>query len=213
LGKPVLAYDRPSGALADPVILRDDEVILGRQDPVAEAAAGSYVAVEHDDVSCPHVALVRKAGRWFALDLDSTNGTFVGAERVRWYRRVRHGDTIRLGSNAHVTFLYDVSHATTLTGESPTVTLADLTPRERVVLRLLVAPLLLDANAEPTTNNEICYELGRSLETVRTQLKSLYVKLEIPVGPSDKERRKRLATVGMALGVSKFTPSGDDTRP
>jgi pSer/pThr/pTyr-binding forkhead associated (FHA) protein len=50
-----------------------------------------------DTVSRHHARLELRDGRWFLVDLDSSNGTLVNGRRVR-DAEVRAGDEIRLGA-------------------------------------------------------------------------------------------------------------------
>lgn len=50
-----------------------------------------------DTVSRHHARLELRVGRWFLVDLDSSNGTVVNGRRVR-DAEVRAGDEIRLGA-------------------------------------------------------------------------------------------------------------------
>jgi pSer/pThr/pTyr-binding forkhead associated (FHA) protein len=50
-----------------------------------------------DTVSRHHARLELRDGRWFLIDLDSSNGTSVNGRRVR-DAEVRPGDRIRLGA-------------------------------------------------------------------------------------------------------------------
>jgi pSer/pThr/pTyr-binding forkhead associated (FHA) protein len=50
-----------------------------------------------DTVSRHHARLELRDGRWFLVDLDSSNGTLVNGRRVHDVE-VRPGDRIRLGA-------------------------------------------------------------------------------------------------------------------
>ena len=76
--------------LADPALLRAAELTLGR-------APDCALVFSDDTVSRHHARLELRDGRWFLVDLDSSNGTLVNGRRVR-DSEVRAGDEIRLGA-------------------------------------------------------------------------------------------------------------------
>ena len=75
---------------ADPAFLQAAEVTLGRSPDCALVFAD-------DTVSRHHARLELRDGRWFLVDLDSSNGTLVNGRRVR-DSEVRAGDEIQLGA-------------------------------------------------------------------------------------------------------------------
>jgi hypothetical protein len=81
---------RRRGWLAEPGLLQAAELTLGRS-PDCELVFGD------DTVSRRHARLELRDGRWFLIDLDSSNGTLVNGRRVR-DAEVRPGDRIRLGA-------------------------------------------------------------------------------------------------------------------
>jgi two-component system, cell cycle response regulator len=74
--------------------LTRDETVLGRDDT-------ADLAIDDPGVSRRHARIVReKAGDFVIEDLDSTNGTYVGADAIAGTRRpLRPGDQIQLGPN------------------------------------------------------------------------------------------------------------------
>jgi hypothetical protein len=76
--------------LADPGVLHAAELMLGRS-PDCE------LVFCDDTVSRHHARLELRDGRWFLVDLGSSNGTLVNGRRVR-DAEVRPGDRIRLGA-------------------------------------------------------------------------------------------------------------------
>ena len=83
---------RPAGITwpADPALLQAAELTLGR-------APDCALVFADDTVSRHHARLELRDGRWFLVDLDSSNGTLVNGRRVR-DSEVRAGDEIRLGA-------------------------------------------------------------------------------------------------------------------
>jgi pSer/pThr/pTyr-binding forkhead associated (FHA) protein len=76
--------------LADPALLEAARLTLGR-------APDCGLVFGDDTVSRHHARLELRDGRWFLVDLDSSNGTLVNGRRVR-DTEVRAGDEIRLGA-------------------------------------------------------------------------------------------------------------------
>jgi diguanylate cyclase (GGDEF)-like protein len=72
------------------VELRGPEVVIGRGDRVG-------LRVTDPGVSWRHARVFKSGGHYYIEDLRSTNGTFVGAERVVEPRRLEDGDHIGLG--------------------------------------------------------------------------------------------------------------------
>ncbi len=73
------------------------ELVFGRD----EAASGKLL---DDGLSRRHARVFRKDGVTFVEDLGSTNGTFVGEERISAARQLADGDRIGLGRNVVVKF-------------------------------------------------------------------------------------------------------------
>jgi hypothetical protein len=101
-----LAYvgcvDTPRQDLARWVWIGDAETIrLGRGAAFGTQREGAelQVAVADRRLSKNHAVLVREADGFAIRDEGSTNGTFVGPQRVTEPRRLRKGDTIETGSS------------------------------------------------------------------------------------------------------------------
>ncbi len=54
------------------------------------------VAIDDPSVSGQHFKIVPKDGEFYILDLDSTNGTYVNGERIK-FRKLKSGDTVMAG--------------------------------------------------------------------------------------------------------------------
>ena len=84
-------------------IVEDEGFYIGR-DP-----ALSKVVVNDTRISKRHVRIVPRNGKVFAIDQNSTNGTFLGkpgGQRITEVQ-LKRGDTIVLADNA-ATFLYQI---------------------------------------------------------------------------------------------------------
>lgn len=68
----------------------DEEITLGR-------AAGCQVPLEDAYASQVHARVFQRDGNWFVEDLGSTNGTFMGRDKLTSPRPVDIGSTLRIG--------------------------------------------------------------------------------------------------------------------
>ncbi|MCK6535003.1 MAG: diguanylate cyclase [Polyangiaceae bacterium] len=74
-----------------------DELVFGREEP----AVGRIV---DDGLSRRHARVIARGGSTYIEDLGSTNGTFVGEQRLTGPRKLDDGDRIALGQNVVVKF-------------------------------------------------------------------------------------------------------------
>jgi hypothetical protein len=70
--------------------LREAGTIIGRNPECA-------LVLDDDFASGRHARIFHRDGAWFVEDLGSTNGTFVGTERLTGPVRVEAGSTLRIG--------------------------------------------------------------------------------------------------------------------
>jgi len=77
--------------------LQKDEVYIGRD-------VNNDVVVNDAEVSRKHARLVMRTGGYALEDLGSTNGTFVGGQRLVGAHQLRPGETIMLGENVSLVF-------------------------------------------------------------------------------------------------------------
>ncbi|HET7397046.1 MAG TPA: FHA domain-containing protein [Intrasporangium sp.] len=79
------------GALAGTSLpLRASGVLIGRNPECA-------LVVDDDYASGRHCRIYAEDGQWFVEDLGSTNGTFLGREKLTAPRPVQVGSTLRIG--------------------------------------------------------------------------------------------------------------------
>ncbi|HEY0371418.1 MAG TPA: FHA domain-containing protein, partial [Thermoanaerobaculia bacterium] len=81
-------------------IVEDDGFYIGRDPALAK------VVVPDTRVSKRHLRIVPRDGKVWAVDQNSTNGTFLGGQKITEVQ-LKRGDTLILGDNA-VTFVYQV---------------------------------------------------------------------------------------------------------
>jgi pSer/pThr/pTyr-binding forkhead associated (FHA) protein len=70
--------------------LREAGTVIGRNPECA-------LVLDDDFASGRHARIFSRDGAWFVEDLGSTNGTFLGAERLTGPVRVEAGTTMRIG--------------------------------------------------------------------------------------------------------------------
>ncbi|HEX6095167.1 MAG TPA: FHA domain-containing protein [Thermoanaerobaculia bacterium] len=81
-------------------IIEDDGFYIGRDPALAK------VVVPDTRVSKRHLRIVPRDGKVWAVDQNSTNGTFLGGQKISEVQ-LKRGDTLILGDNA-ATFVYQV---------------------------------------------------------------------------------------------------------
>ena len=70
--------------------LREAGTVIGRNPECA-------LVLDDDFASGRHARIFHRDGAWFVEDLGSTNGTYLGAERLTNPTRVEAGSTLRIG--------------------------------------------------------------------------------------------------------------------
>ncbi len=128
-----LSSDRPSApkqaclvivsgsAAGRRIALEQDEMVIGRGDECA-------IRVDDDSVSRRHAVVTRVLNRWIVLDLESTNGTFLGDARVE-RAELKGGALLKVGKVAlkyiedslelaYIQHVLDVANTDALTGLS-----------------------------------------------------------------------------------------------
>ena len=179
------------------VALEGESVAVGRQ-------PGVELVIDWDpEVSRVHAQLERVGEEWTVVDDGlSRNGTFVNEVRVAGRRRLADRDVLRFGST--VVLFRDPAGggAETVPAEHAAV-LAGLTDNQRRVLVALCRPLLAAAPGTfptPAPNRAIAAEAHLSQEGVRTAVKALFARFEIPDLPQNSKRAE-LARRALAAGV------------
>jgi pSer/pThr/pTyr-binding forkhead associated (FHA) protein len=154
------------------------------------------------EVSGLHAELQCLGGEWTIVDDGlSTNGTFLNGERVLGRQRLHDGDLIRVGRTVLSYDLGEASSAdaTAIAGQGPS--LPHLTDTQRRVLVALCGPLR-DGGSFATTasNQQIADELHLSLDTVKTNLRTLFALLQLSELPQNR-KRARLAELALEFGL------------
>ena len=177
--------------------LSGEAVIVGRQPGL------DLVLSWDEEASRVHARLERAGDSWTLVDDGlSRNGSFVNGERLAGRRRLNPGDRLRFGRTELVFRAPLAAPADTI----PAVDAIDavqITPAQRQVLVALCRPFLgEDPVAVPASNREVAQELQLSVEAVRTHLKTLFQRLEVPDLP---QNRKRAELVRRALAAGLVT--------
>lgn len=155
-----------------------------------------------EEVSRLHAVIEWMGTHWTILDDGlSRNGTFINGERIAGRRRLRDGDSIRIGS-ARLTFQEiggAKDEATRVAASMPTV--RSLTETQRAVLIALCKPYKHGAAfANPASNQQIAEQLYLSVDAIKTHLRALFAKFGVEDLPQNL-KRVRLAELAMQSGI------------
>jgi pSer/pThr/pTyr-binding forkhead associated (FHA) protein len=197
-GTPFLVYRDGGGHQHIHSLTDGARVMIGRD-------AGVDVVVDWDDrVSGAHAQL-EHIGRGWALTDDglSLNGSFVNGARVSGRRRLRDGDTIRVGDTliAYRAPEADDSDQRTTVASTSAPIKAELTAAQRRVLIVLCRPFAEpDTLGMAATNQQIADELVLSVDAVKAHLRALFVKFGLEALPQNR-KRVRLAQIALQTGA------------
>src|SRR4051812_24920632 len=182
------------------LVLRDgdDRQVLVDLGPDAQRLTigrshGTDVRLGWDDrVSRVHAALERVGAAWAIVDDGlSRNGTWVNGDRLTGRRRLRDGDTLRVGDTvlafrAPAAGTAGTAATRTVAGAPPTGDV--LTPAQRRVLLALCRPYRDSDVASPASNRQIAQELVVSVDAVKTTLRQLFDLFGIQDLPQNRKR-------------------------
>jgi FHA domain len=192
------------------LVLRDDtgkQCIVG----LAPGAPTTLGRSPECDVSLPwdqevsrlHAELEQIGDQWVLVDDGlSSNGTFVGDERITSRRRLADGDVFRVGATT-IAFRHPLARGSGTTRAQQPATAVSVTPAQRRVLIALCRPYKGGAKfATPATNPQIAEELYLSVAAVQSHLRALTRAFGIDDLPQ-QEKRQRLVAMALQLGVVK----------
>jgi pSer/pThr/pTyr-binding forkhead associated (FHA) protein len=160
------------------------------------------VSLEWDqEVSRLHAELAQVGDQWVLVDDGlSSNGTFLGDERISGRRRLADGDVFRIGATT-IVFRNPVARGSGTTRARQPATAVSVTPAQRRVLIALCRPYKGGAGfATPATNPQIAEELYLSVAAVKSHLRSLTRAFGIDDLPQ-QEKRQKLVAMALQLGV------------
>jgi hypothetical protein len=170
-------------------------VSVGRRPP-------SDLLLEWDDqVSRLHARFESVPDGWAVVDDGlSRNGTFVNEERLNGRRRLRDGDTIRLGATT-IAFRSPEPAPPAASGPTGAPAPSGLSTTQRRVLVALCRPYQGRSGfASPASDQHIAEELFLSVGSVQTHLRVLCAKLGV-AGPPGNETRVRLVERAISAGL------------
>ena len=155
------------------------------------------------EVSRLHAELEQIGDQWVLVDDGlSSNGTFLGDERITSRRRLADGDVFRVGATT-IAFRHPLARGSGTTRAQQPATAVSVTPAQRRVLIALCRPYKGGANfATPATNPQIAEELYLSVAAVKSHLRALTRAFGIDDLPQ-QEKRQRLVAMALQLGVVK----------
>ena len=178
------------------LLLRDGErrqcivSLAGRERLTIGRAPGHDLVLDWDaQVSRIHAVLESAGPDWTIVDDGlSRNGTYVNELRLGKRHRLVHGDRIRVGATT-MAFRSEPAGAggtTVVEGGRAAPAVSDA---QRRVLVALCRPFA-GSGAFPVaaSNRQIAEELSVSLDTVRTHIRSLFERFDVPELPQNAKR-------------------------
>ncbi len=78
--------------------LRGTTITLGQQSVLIGRGPESTLVLDDDYASSRHARIYPEHGEWFVEDLDSTNGTYAGQQRLSAPQRLAVGATLKIGT-------------------------------------------------------------------------------------------------------------------
>jgi len=97
--------------------------------PLTHLGRGAHneVVIADESVSDSHAKLQKREAGWFVVDMDSTNGTYVGGKRIDGEKQLVGAPDVRLGG---MKFIFRATDAAEASGASSTRAIAALRPSE-----------------------------------------------------------------------------------
>jgi DNA-binding CsgD family transcriptional regulator len=181
-GEPYLLFRDGSSSLRIFALAARREVAVGR-------LGGSEIAIEWDDeVSRAHAVLERVGDEWTVVDDGlSRNGTYLNGMRVLARTRLRDRDLLRFG-RTEMLFCDPLDREVETAPPAVAAQVARLSAAQHRVLVELCRPAAAAPLAAPASNREIAATLHLSVEAVRTHLKALFQRFDVPELPQNRKR-------------------------
>jgi hypothetical protein len=161
------------------------------------------VALDWDrEVSRLHATVECIGGNWtLADDGLSSNGTSLNGDRVIGRQRLEDGDMIVVGSTAIVFREPGADGGESTARATSAIRRTDLTETQRQILVALCRPYRGDDPfAVPATNQEIAEEVSRSIDAVKSHLRTLFEKFGID-DLRQNQKRARLVVLARQSGI------------
>jgi pSer/pThr/pTyr-binding forkhead associated (FHA) protein len=168
---------------------------------IGRGAVNDIALTWDDRASRLHAELEFIGGVWVIIDDGlSTNGTWVGEDRVVGRRRLRDGDILRIGDTL-IAFCApgETRGGTALADDAGDA--AQVTPAQRRVLVALCRPALVQGTVGVLpTNQELADELFLSVAAVKTHLQALFSAFGLDDVPNS-QKRSSLVERAVRLGI------------
>jgi pSer/pThr/pTyr-binding forkhead associated (FHA) protein len=195
-GKPFLVYR--DGEAEQQLVWLDPE----RRMTIGRGEANDVPLPWDDQVSRAHAELETVGGEWVVVDDGlSRNGTFLNGSRITTRKRLRDGDTLRVGRTL-VIYRDPSARGRSITSvDSVVPTIDDLSETQRKVLVALCRPYKgSEGFTTPATNQAIADEIFLSVDAVKTHLRTLFRKFGIEDLPQN-QKRVRLVEYAFQWGL------------
>ncbi|HEX3003841.1 MAG TPA: FHA domain-containing protein [Angustibacter sp.] len=88
----------PSHVLVSEGPLKGTTITLGQNSVLIGRNPESTLVLDDDYASGRHARIYPENGEWYVEDLDSTNGTFAGNQRLTSPQKLQVGSTLRIGT-------------------------------------------------------------------------------------------------------------------
>lgn len=169
------------------------EIPLDRDVPsvtIGRSGAADIIVAADATASRLHAIVERVCDSWVIIDDGlSKNGTFVNGERVGGRRKLRSGDTIRVGKSMFIFRDDHPSEAEITISQAPLPTRNLLTDAQYSILEALCRPY--DARTPysyPASNCQIAHDLCLSVSTVKTHMRTLFQIFQVETLPPNHKR-------------------------
>lgn len=181
------------------------ELVLSDTSPrvtVGRSSEADIALASDRNVSRLHATVEWVGTHWTIVDDGlSRNGTFINGERLTGRRRLRAGDSIRIGSSVLAFRCYGRASGEMTAVADAMPTRDTLTKTQRIVLIALCAPYKNRSGfASPASNQQIADQLFLSVETIKTHLRALFGKFGVEDLPQN-QKRVRLVERAMQSGI------------
>lgn len=182
---------------------RGHELVLSGEHPrvtVGRSPQTDLAFESDEEISQLHAIVEWMGSHWTVIDDGlSRNGTFVNGDRITGRRRLRPGDSIRIGA-ALLTFSGGTDgRATRVAAALPTR--RSLTHTQQDVLVALCRPYKHNTGfANPAPNQQIAEQLYLSVDAIKTHLRALFTIFAVEDLPPN-QKRVRLVERAMSSGI------------
>jgi len=86
------------------LIYENTKIMINDGDIVGREAKGSDILNNFPTVSRRHAKFEKKGGKWFVIDLETTNGTYVDDVMIEHNKRIEIKNGTRIGLSKRISF-------------------------------------------------------------------------------------------------------------